>query len=45
MIWNEAVNHHEDRYFCVINITGINQNNLNKANSNILVTDRYIDVF
>ncbi|CAH1108596.1 unnamed protein product [Psylliodes chrysocephalus] len=27
MIWNESMNHHDDRYFCLLNISGINRKN------------------
>lgn len=30
MIWREPTNHHDDCYFCVVNITGINSANKNK---------------
>lgn len=30
MIWREPSNHHDDCYFCVVNITGINRKNRSK---------------
>ena len=30
MVWREPKNHHDDCYFCMVNITGINRNNRRK---------------
>jgi len=27
MVWREPINHLDDCYFCIVNITGINRNN------------------
>ena len=30
MVWREQKNHHDDCYFCIVNISGINRNNQSK---------------
>lgn len=32
MIWREQKNHHDDYYFCITSLTGINKNNRSKWN-------------